>query len=380
MSIDDAILRRLDPEELAVYADQLQANGDPRGEIIACELQSTEEAVAMHRVLLRSWLDDLPEAPDASVRLRYAFVEHLRLDARNRRWLTGHVGAYVRAVSIASNGAEVRKLLAELVSRPRPWLSKLSISSQAWGLRDDVVLDDQTVAALPNLLELELSGAIDLRGFVHPRLERLAWSVGDAGANMMRQPIAMPAVTTLVLDLTGWPRGLPTPKLDAFPALDTLDVSKTKSFELAEWLRTLAVRSQLKKLRLPFVTFHDAGVFGAALKGLSCELEFALAVPWPAPHELPRYGRMAVEDIEIPIASLVAVLERSDAHGQDRDAWATFFAVLSDAQRRPVYMPANIVERVAKTLPDNDPLSSDMVFKTAVLRARYAGDVRIWKR
>ncbi|MGN6105570.1 MAG: hypothetical protein ACTHU0_10730, partial [Kofleriaceae bacterium] len=166
--LEAALLQHWSFEELAVYADALIEDGDPRGELIAHDLLPSPAAVelatwqARRRELLARWLGDRLAARIGAM-AQHGFVHELRDGARSAAVLDSPLGTYVRGYS--TWGAErVRDGLDELARRPRPWLTRLSIA--AW---NDAALPDElcraVLAAAPRLTTVHTRHRETVRGF-----------------------------------------------------------------------------------------------------------------------------------------------------------------------------------------------------------------------
>jgi len=229
--LDAALRARFDPDDLAVYADLLQSEGDPRGELITLELQTavTPEIVERRRALLRSWLGDMPIVEDVLLNFRYGFIEDMQLDgAAGYAWLASPAGEFLRTGWMYGKRIEVQRALTALAAKPRPWLTKLALEER-WD-DDEITVPPGLVAATPNLVTLELVGPFALERFAHPKLERIAWTMTrDQGSGELR----MPSLTTLELSLK-------QPRYEGEPG-----------FDVYAWLTAQPIRSQLRHVRLP---------------------------------------------------------------------------------------------------------------------------------
>src|SRR5882724_9755150 len=91
LGLEAALAVSWDRETLAVYADHLMSEGDPRGELIVLDLElatrSTPELVARRASLLSGWLGRLvpsdPHTAWVGDSFRFGFLEDLVLDERD---------------------------------------------------------------------------------------------------------------------------------------------------------------------------------------------------------------------------------------------------------------------------------------------------------
>ncbi|MGE0871931.1 MAG: hypothetical protein AB7P03_25460 [Kofleriaceae bacterium] len=223
-------------DDLAVYADHLQAEGDVRGELIALDLSAPDDRKApsanewreRRQDLIAAWVGG-PLVSEVERSLWCGFFD--KLDERtSTAFLTSPAGDYVRAFNLDEDPAAEQALIA-LVSRPRPWLTRLTL--RAWSgmaLAHDLL--QQLVAATPNLVELELNGRLTLAGFEHPSVERLR-IVDLALDTLGPDGLRCPSVTELAIVVppgaqpAWYRRALVT--VERFPAVRTLDLSRNRN-------------------------------------------------------------------------------------------------------------------------------------------------------
>jgi len=270
------------PEMLAVYADALQMEGDPRGEIIAIELQPPRPDLEVRRdALMQKWLGFDPRGW-GGVRFRYGFVE-LR-SQHLERVLATPAAPFVRSLFVSGTNTEVVQALRTLASAPRPWLTRLSIATgrrfgerrggRAWFIVEDPIAAD-LARATPHLEFLDVVGNRVMESFAHPGVSRVRVVGHDAIAALVDAGAPMPAVRELFFAFTQdrngrvafSERGLPRTLLarSTLPALASLDVSANElqrmwehgHVVLFELLAELGVLSQLRLLRVPSVHTDD---------------------------------------------------------------------------------------------------------------------------
>src|SRR5262249_36399340 len=122
--LEAALAASFDREHLAVYGDYLQSIGDPRGELIAIDLQGGDPA--RKRELVRAWLgNEVAMCVQLAGELQLGFVAlRVRGDgelAAARRVLASAAGTYLHSLTIES--ADVaNEIIAAVNAAPRPWL------------------------------------------------------------------------------------------------------------------------------------------------------------------------------------------------------------------------------------------------------------------
>ncbi|MCW5803538.1 MAG: hypothetical protein KIT31_14240 [Deltaproteobacteria bacterium] len=176
-------------EMLAVYADDLQSEGDPRGELIALDLLieahgTTTELVARRASLLAAWLGayrpvDNPHHAWVGDTFRLGFIEDLELDSRDANTierlpglLASPAGRYLRGATVRGDGAFVERALLVLAAHHHAWLERLAIVSP-WGSWMSAETVDAIIVATPRLEHLVVGGMSVLRAFPHPNLRSL---------------------------------------------------------------------------------------------------------------------------------------------------------------------------------------------------------------
>lgn len=300
--LEDALRARPDDATLAVYADLLQAQGDPRGELIALDLQPPELSSASIETrraqLLAAWLGDElevhwdraagvwlagdPEGTHAT--FACGFVEVVIEEDAGAAWLAhvlaGRGGPYLRRVAVRGRSELLGEVLAHLVARSRPWLQHLAIARAHPGsLLVGEAFGERLAAALPNLELLELAGERIFARFVHENLRELAITGCDAIELVDGPPL--PALHTIDFAFAGErpaPSALFTPA--RVPALRRLRCARAEpgGLRLFEALGTLAVAPQLTHLELPSLrTPDDRALVQAAIDRMPMLREVAIA-------------------------------------------------------------------------------------------------------
>jgi hypothetical protein len=184
--LETALRASFDRDTIAVYGDQLQASGEPRGELIAIDLRiddtGAELELARRRAeLIRTWLGtSLPHGT-----LRYGFVGSMRR-ARIRRAGAGRVrgpGGTVRS-AWRSGLQQIAGALA-IITRSRAGARALTI--RQWSGMGSTLDEGATRsrARAANLDTLELDGRRVLPRYPHERprllpgfdaIDQLRWS------------------------------------------------------------------------------------------------------------------------------------------------------------------------------------------------------------
>ena len=271
-----------DREQLAVYADDLLASGDPRGDLIVIDLRididgATHELVARRRELLEVLLGPLVEHPE--VRCRYGFLE-LDLDDESDLDIVaklGPLGRYLRRVDVLGGAVTIASAIDALAITQRPWLTSLKVRDDTGpvvGPMPMPIVRTKSAAALarvtPRLDRFEVGGRGVFASFAHPTLRALDVTGVDAMLSLADPTELLPNVVELDLQLRcprsgaqnrsddAWIRYLPPVQ---FPALRRLDLARNPSPEVDDgfaldpfrFIRLAPITSQLTHLRLPAI-------------------------------------------------------------------------------------------------------------------------------
>lgn len=229
-----------DVDTAAVYADALIERGDPRGELIAIDLQiarqgATAEVMQRRREFVIAWLG--AEAAGAYSRgdTRFGLIAHripmgplpLKPEHELTALFHGEVAAlwvsasrpYLRSLTLAEYLYPIEGALTRLATLPMPWLRELTITahgsigaSLALGPMNDFV------AAAPHLRALSLTNEV-MRPPIHPQIRTLRVPI-----DVLRDDVAMPHLTELDLAFGDWRGG--SVDLRLFPSLERLDLSR----------------------------------------------------------------------------------------------------------------------------------------------------------
>lgn len=187
--LEEALLACWNADDLTVYADHLLADGDPRGELIALDLQpapGSPEWAARRQAALRAWLGS-ELAARAHAMVRFGFVQELD-DGKGAAaavagpLLDSPAGAFVRSFTTRGPATKVRASLQRLGARPRPLLTGLRIAIRGAGREPAIgaVQTEALIAATPRLAELEVGGRRVFGAFPHPALRRMHMSNHDS--------------------------------------------------------------------------------------------------------------------------------------------------------------------------------------------------------
>jgi hypothetical protein len=354
--LEDELRASWNEGTLAVYADHLQAIGDPRGELISLDLRRDDGVEARRGELLRTWFSPLPVWWDADDRTWYAG------DRAGRTWLSFERGlveavldgddlsallqffkhpscTYLRRLAVSARTVSLRTVLAAFVRRDHHWLGALALRRSE---SDGTLVCSDTgafVASTPTLELLEVAGRRILGELNHPALRELVIDGYDAIELANGSP--MSAVTTL---------DYATPARDAnanngvawlirarrFPALRRLRLSRHEPVaSVFASLQSLDVVRHLTHLDLPGMRTRDdvrrvqaaldimhglveitfarsyavLGDLGADLEHPSARLRLPPPVPWPPPDDALADRVLEIEDLRIEGSVLAAVME-----------------------------------------------------------------------
>ena len=170
--LEAALQRGWSFDELEVYADHLLSKNDPRGDVVALDLFPRPEQaswVQRRRTALAAWLGNALAARAGHL-VQHGFVHELRDGMYPVELLQSPAGTYLRGYT-AWGRTRVKTSLEQLASRPRPWLSRLTIAYYG-----DAPLGDALARALiqatPRLEELCIVGRVPFDAFPHPGIKR----------------------------------------------------------------------------------------------------------------------------------------------------------------------------------------------------------------
>jgi len=243
--LEAALLVSWDRETLAVYADHLQGQGDPRGELIMLDLElasrSSPELGARRTSLMTGWLGGLvpsnPHTPWVGDSFRFGFVENLLLEAhaeaetRLAQVLASPLVPYLKRVTISGTAAHVATMMRGLADGglAHSWLTELVVRLVGPGFVDPDAVT-RWIAVTPSLQRLDVSGRQVFADFPHPALQHLRITDATAIAGVFHADDPMINVRDLDLafdPLDGYRAEGPIAALQ-LPALRTLDVSRNE--------------------------------------------------------------------------------------------------------------------------------------------------------
>lgn len=322
--LETALAERWDDDNLAVYGDELEARGDPRGALIAIDraidralggqdAATAEQLLGDHaaaafsidqrREHLVAWLggrlaSELPQHGSA----RFGFLEvRVRDDLESERFyralLASPARAHLRRLLVLDHDHPAG-VLEPLAAAPNPWLQELVIL-QAPGASYPVIstaLGGRIIAATPRLHSMHVRGREVFEELPHPHLRALSIQGFDALGSLSGAGPALPALQRLDFaffddaGVTHWEQVtgarlaalLPAARL---PALRELDLSRNEptdpdvrplgafhhggTIDPFRFLLELPPADQLTRLAMPAVrTATQARLLSAALAGM----------------------------------------------------------------------------------------------------------------
>lgn len=267
-------------EALAVYADLLLAEGDPRGELIAIDLHidahgPNAELEARRHQILAPWIGAHPR-----ITCRYGLVE-IDVTRHNldplERVLTSPLADHIRWLRVSQNAEQA---IAMLAARTQPWLARLSFERTDWEPRHISMppeLRASLVTATPHLDLLEIDTTPVLGPFVHETVRRLRLVGLDVLDGLMVERTVLPAVTEIVLALELPDTSqvvLEAPRIPpaCVPSLRKLDLSSCTSVPIATLLKNAGVLKSLEHLWLPSLVSQGDAMLLRATASLLPEL------------------------------------------------------------------------------------------------------------
>lgn len=367
---------------LAVYADELQERGDPRGELIAHDLlrTPTTDDRARFEALVGEWLG--PFARHPNINTKYGLVGVSVTDTEPKlldELLETGSAPYLASVSIFGDEVTTRTAIAALARAVRPWLGTLRIvvpSSARASMAAAILspdLAEQLIAATPALYALAIDARTLVRAFPHPALRRISAESTDDLGTLFGLGEPLPAVTDLELRVDGLPARLLPPA--HWPALQRLDLGRSESPHIFRFFHGLAIKQQLTHVRLPALrTREDRDLLQAARADMPqlVTLDMPPESPWHA--NVPAVV-LAFADRELiaDLQALVPVMERvyETLPVEARIVWDDFWALAGDGE-----LPADVL---ADALAACGPALVDEAWRgvLAALRAAPAAVVQL---
>jgi hypothetical protein len=431
--IEQALAEEFDAEHLSVYGDYLQSIGDPRGELIALDLNEVD-APDRRDALAREWLGDGAGELLEVATIEHGFVADLYLDGgdeRTARWLddvlAGPGGPYLRGVTLRGSGAWARAAVARLAARPHAWLQRLSIQTIDGTSTPaiDGALASALARATPRLQQLEVCGHAVFGELSHDALRSLCVTGYDAVGTLFGGGVAaLPELAVLDLafhvedDAVAPGRRALAALLqpERLPKLRRLDLSRNEPGTTAPhylggradpfgFLAGCALRGQLTHVRMPSVRTPDqAESIAVTMAGMPALRELAvvrhyrwsyvslpprviapLAWPWlPAdliePEAVVRFARLRGRTgddgphLTLPLPPLVCWLEDrfTDLPRGAQGAWLELFETvrLHGPSGSTLFSPALLRAALEALDPDDDRLAAWCQLRALVASAR----------
>lgn len=407
-ALEAALQARWHRDDLAVYADLLIGEGDPRGELIAYDLHhapaTRSQRHASERVaLIGRWLGpELASGAADHVELGFLALTAVELE------LVARAGGHIRSVDAAGSARELHALCDELAAQPLPWLRTLALCHT----EQEYVTDDLDLAPLfaaaPQLAELAIDTARMFTDLRHPAVHALHIA-GAPAAHFGGH-----AVTSLDLAFVcfGWtPEQFELPDLVAadLPALRELDLSRNERgfraptrrgglHDPIAWLAAQPILGALEVLRLPSLATVDAVASMVellpalpALRELSIARGYAehrpllaplaaafpalvQATPWPWPDDNPPdqwiavvYDGVAYRAQPYQLASLMEDAW-SDLPADVRAAWTTLWHAIAAGQPTPLRVDE--LDLALDAVADDSRLDQLAILQRAIVTRR----------
>jgi hypothetical protein len=401
--IEAALAADFDREALAVYADLLQVEGDPRGEVIALQLANRDARGAIGR-----WLGTLPGDP----KVELGFITGLKVstDEMVETWLAHPASRYIRGVEIVGKIDWVTAAAELVTERSGRWLVDLSlhVEKKRGPMADDRA--ERIFKAAPRLERLAVHGDLVLGEVGHPNVRSLrVIGINAIHSLLWTGESRFPSVSELDLAFNG-----PTemPFLDRLPALRRLDVSNNEPgthpphgygwFAATVVLGEHAHLERVTHLRLPSIRSQDIAdqlaQLIATMPNLE-EVEIARAYDrfpvvdlppivkrpkqrWPWPPLDVAEGAIDIYSghDDYSAMSLIRWLEQryGGMRESEQAAWGRLFAFIDQQGGEPVEIPLQLL-RDALAMLDGDPEVKFWIWLRDELASRDAAVmVRAW--
>lgn len=258
---------------LDVYADQLIAANDPRGEVIALGRRDQDA-----RGAIVAWLGaDLADREHVRVWLGGVTLEVHERDGDGDlvRLLASPGAGYLSDLELTGRGPFLAHVCKLLAARPHPWLRRLAVSTP-YGSPPPRDLFDALIPTIPNLATLAVTG-LGIGDFPHPTLSHVTAHDARLLAPLVGRGRPLPAVVAVdvafrsgfqVWDWSEMQRALPPSHLPALRAL-ALEV-QAPGLPVYEFVELCAARHPaLTRLDLPPLrTTEDCDRFERILAAL----------------------------------------------------------------------------------------------------------------
>lgn len=231
--LEEALAACWNLDDLAVYADLLLAADDPRGELIALDLQHdpASEAWAQRRfAALARWLgSDLARRSYGLV--KHGFLNDLDDGKRHgplaQTLLDSPAGPFLRKFTTRGPATKVRATVQRLAGKPRPFLTQLEIGVR--GSSRDLIISEalgaRLIAATPRLYELEVRGHAVLGTLSHPSLRRLHLSNHDSVVEVVRPRVDEDGFLRVTCDAATGQYATAVPREELMAALTAVSTS-----------------------------------------------------------------------------------------------------------------------------------------------------------
>lgn len=187
IDLEAAVRATWDREAIEIYADHLQAIGDPRGELIAIDLRIDDRGPTAELRARRAELSEQlfgAALPPGLVKFGFIDADATGMAPASQlaTVLRGPGAMFVRSVALAGTTAQNRIALEQLAAEERPWLTKLVI--RQWQETTALTLGNEETkklfARLPALTTLELEGRRILGNVAHPNVRAITITGFDA--------------------------------------------------------------------------------------------------------------------------------------------------------------------------------------------------------
>jgi hypothetical protein len=408
-TLEAALAAAWDRDTLAVYADHLQAEGDPRGELIALDLQieahgNNVELSKRRTSLVFAWLGalvpvDNVHASWAGDSLKFGFVEDLVFDgqeptavARLEQLLASPAGPYVRGLTMRGTAAALEEGLTVISRREHVWLTRFTIGATY----QPAAISAAIFRAMPRLDTLELRPQAVFAPFSHPSIKRpviksrdVYAALGD-GASFddvveldvtVTQAMGYDEYDGEYLEEQPEAADAPLPKV-AFPSLRRLDLSQhgVANIDAAyEFLRTLDARAHITHVKIPQLrNSADREDLLAAIRDMPAleaievahgsyydppdlpNIRFVRADTWPWPTQERATGRGL--RIYMPLAKYGDTVTLLDAvHAMEtsyetlppaaRAAWSQLWRFVASLDKAPAPFSARVLADAVESIP-----------------------------
>lgn len=407
-TLEAALAASWDRDTLTVYADHLQAEGDPRGELIALDLQieaagNNVELSRRRTSLLYAWLGGLVPVDNVhgswvGDSMKFGFVEDLVFDgrepnalARLEQVIESPAGDYVRGMTMRGSAEDLERALAVVARREHGWLAKLSIGATYQSALIAPGIAREAFHAMPRLRTLELRGSPAFAPFSHPSIKRLVIenravyvALGDDASfsDLVELEVSLGGSTAIYDEYDEEyyeeeppPEQTPLPRI-AFPSLRRLVLAGTADYD---FLRALDARAHVTSLRIPVLrSASERDDLQAAIRDMAAletieiahgsyydppdipEINLVRAERWAWPAQELAQGRglriympLAKYGDTVALIDAVYVMEQSyetlEQHA--RDAWSQLWRFVAELGKTAQPFPARVLADAVDAFP-----------------------------